>query len=82
MEKKLVLTSQKISSSLGRISSVFANCLPRILMIVSTSRNVALIRNNCFHYTENLFPPAGMKDFVEKYVFTDGKKNYQIREKN
>ena len=69
----MTLTNQKISKSPGRISFVFPNCLPRILMIVFTSRNVALIKN-CFHYTENLFPPAGMKDFVEKCVFTRRKK--------
>ena len=29
---------------------------------------------NSFHYTENAFPPAGMKDFAERYFSTRRKK--------
>ena len=37
---------------------------------------------NSFHYTENAFPPAGMKDFVEKYFFTRRKKVTGVSEKS
>ena len=37
---------------------------------------------NSFHYTENPFPPAGMKDFVEKYFFTRRKKVTGVSEKS
>ena len=63
IEKKIVSTWQKINCPLAIISSFFENCLPLILIMASTSRKIVLIKEHCFHQTENPFSLAGWRNF-------------------
>ena len=71
MEKKRVLTSQKIRCPLARISS-FLDCSLLIPIMVATSSKIALTKKILFPLSRKSVCTSRMKD-IEKYVSTYGK---------
>ena len=52
---------------MGSICSFFHNWLPLVSVMVSTRKKNLRTKQNSFHWPENPFSLAGMKNFVEKY---------------